>query len=59
MHPRSALLAAVILCHSLPAAAGAVEFRKIAHEYYQWRDAAYPVATSAAGDHRIDARLTD
>jgi len=31
----------------------------LAHEYYQWRDAAYPVATSAAGDHRADDRLTD
>jgi uncharacterized protein (DUF885 family) len=59
MHRHSALLATVILCHSLPAAAGPVEFRKVAHEYYQWRDAAYPVATSAAGDHRFDARLTD
>jgi uncharacterized protein (DUF885 family) len=59
MHRRSGLLATVILCHSLPAAAGPVEFRTVAHEYYQWRDAAYPVATSAAGDHRFDARLTD
>jgi uncharacterized protein (DUF885 family) len=59
MHPRSALLATVILCHSLPAAAGPAEFRKLAHEYYQWRDASYPVATSAAGDHRFDTRLTD
>jgi hypothetical protein len=59
MHPSSALLATVILFHSLQAAAGATEFRKVAHEYYQWRDAAYPVATSAAGDHRFDARLTD
>jgi uncharacterized protein (DUF885 family) len=31
----------------------------LAHDYYQWRDAAYPVATSAAGDHRADDRLTD
>ena len=59
MHPRSALLATVILFQSLQAAASPAEFRKLAHEYYQWRDAAYPVATSAAGDHRFDTRLTD
>ena len=58
MHPRS-LLATVILFFSLQAAAGPAEFRKVAHEYYQWRDASYPVATSAAGDHRFDTRLTD
>jgi uncharacterized protein (DUF885 family) len=31
----------------------------MAHEYYQWRDAAYPVATSSAGNHSFDTRLTD
>ncbi len=59
MRPRSALLATIILCQSLQAAASPAEFRKLAHEYYQWRDASYPVATSAAGDHRLDTRLTD
>jgi uncharacterized protein (DUF885 family) len=59
MRPRSALLATIILCQSLQAAASPAEFRKLAHEYYQWRDASYPVATSAAGDHRFDTRLTD
>ena len=59
MRPRSALLATIILFQSLQAAASPTEFRKLAHEYYQWRDAAYPVATSAAGDHRLDTRLTD
>jgi uncharacterized protein (DUF885 family) len=59
MCPRSALLASVILFQSLQAAATPAEFHKLAHEYYQWRDTAYPVATSAAGDHRHDARLTD
>ena len=59
MRPRSALLAAIILLPSLQAAASPAEFRKLAHEYYQWRDASYPVATSAAGDHRFDTRLTE
>jgi uncharacterized protein (DUF885 family) len=59
MRPRSALLATIILFQSLQAAASPAEFRKLAHEYYQWRDASYPVATSAAGDHRLDTRLTD
>jgi uncharacterized protein (DUF885 family) len=59
MDPRFALLATLALFSPLQAAAGPAEFRRIAHEYYQWRDAAYPVATSAAGDHRFDTRLTD
>src|SRR5580704_12936322 len=33
--------------------------RQFAHDYYQWRDAAYPVATSGLGDHRFDTKLTD
>src|SRR4029077_10844306 len=41
------------------AGASPAEFRKLAHEYYQWRDASYPVATSAGGAHRLDTRLTD
>jgi uncharacterized protein (DUF885 family) len=53
------LLAAVLLLISRQAAADPTEFRKVAHEYYQWRDAAYPVATSDQGDHRFDSRLTD
>jgi uncharacterized protein (DUF885 family) len=59
MHPIAPLLASAILLCPLPAAAGPVDFRQVAHEYYQWRDASYPVATSAAGEHRYDARLTD
>ena len=31
----------------------------LAHDYYKWRDDSYPVATSSAGDHRLDQRLTD
>ena len=59
MHLRFALLTAVVLLYPLQAAAGPAEFRRIAHEYYQWHDAAYPVATSSAGDHHLDDRLTD
>src|SRR5258706_5520029 len=59
MHLRLTLLTAVVLLYPLQAAAGPAEFRRIAHEYYQWHDAAYPVATSAAGDHHLDNRLTD
>jgi uncharacterized protein (DUF885 family) len=59
MRPRSALFATIILFGSHQAAASPAEFRELAHEYYQWRDASYPVATSAAGDHRYDSRLTD
>src|SRR5215213_7803016 len=55
----SLLFAAFIALTSLTATADPASLRKMAHEYYQWRDAAYPVATSAAGDHRLDDRLTD
>jgi uncharacterized protein (DUF885 family) len=44
---------------ALNAAADPAELRKLAHDYYQWRDAAYPTATSGQGDHRYDGRLTD
>jgi uncharacterized protein (DUF885 family) len=56
---QSALFALMALLCSFAAAADPAELRTLAHEYYQWRDAAYPVATSAAGDHRFDDRLTD
>jgi uncharacterized protein (DUF885 family) len=51
--------AGIIALISLAAAADPAELRKVAHEYYQWRDNAYPVATSGMGDHRLDDRLTD
>jgi uncharacterized protein (DUF885 family) len=35
------------------------DLRKLSHDYYRWRDDAYPVATSSSGDHRADDRLTD
>jgi uncharacterized protein (DUF885 family) len=51
--------AGIIAFTSLAATADPAELRKLAHEYYQWRDNAYPVATSGMGDHRLDDRLTD
>ena len=33
--------------------------RKTAHDYYEWSDREYPVATSDAGKHTWDDRLTD
>lgn len=53
------LVAAAAALYALSAAADPAELRKLAHEYYQWRDAANPVQTSAQGDHRYDDRLTD
>ena len=41
------------------AQAAPADLRKIAHAYYVWRDAAYPVSTSFLGDHRLDDKLTD
>jgi uncharacterized protein (DUF885 family) len=58
-HPNRLLLAAFITLLSLQATAGPGELRALAHQYYEWRDAAYPVATSGAGEHRFDSRLTD
>jgi uncharacterized protein (DUF885 family) len=41
------------------AGADPAELRKLAHDYYEWRDATYPVVTGAQGDHRFDDRLTE
>ncbi|HWW21707.1 MAG TPA: DUF885 domain-containing protein [Steroidobacteraceae bacterium] len=49
----------ILSISSFSVAADPADLRKIAHDYYQWRDAAYPVATSGLGDHRFDSRLTD
>jgi uncharacterized protein (DUF885 family) len=52
----------LIVCAPLAvanAAADPTELRKLAHEYYTWRDADSPVITSGQGDHRYDDRLTD
>jgi uncharacterized protein (DUF885 family) len=55
----SVLLAACAALLAANATADPAELRKLAHDYYQWRDAAYPVVTSAQGEHRYDHRLTD
>jgi uncharacterized protein (DUF885 family) len=55
---RLCLAACLVLFASL-AMADPAEFRSLAHEYYLWRDAAYPVASSNNGEHRFDSRLTD
>jgi len=57
--PNDTLLAVCIALWSLQATAGPAELRTLAHQYYEWRDEAYPVATSSAGEHRFDSRLTD
>jgi uncharacterized protein (DUF885 family) len=46
-----------LACARVVAAPPALE--QLAHGYYQWRDAQYPVVTSNSGDHRFDDRLTD
>jgi uncharacterized protein (DUF885 family) len=58
-HPNRLLLAAFASLLSLQANAGPGELPELAHQYYEWRDAANPVATSSAGEHRFDSRLTD
>ncbi|HKQ12022.1 MAG TPA: DUF885 domain-containing protein [Steroidobacteraceae bacterium] len=59
--PRIASLLVVTGVALWTSSAGAdpAELRKLAHDYYQWRDAAYPVVTSEQGGHRFDDRLTD
>ena len=52
-------LAVIFLLCAGHVAASPADLRATAHEYYQWRDAAYPVATSDQGQHRYDSRLTD
>jgi uncharacterized protein (DUF885 family) len=56
---RHLIPAAALMVSSLPALADPAGLRAVAHRYYDWRDAAYPVATSSAGEHRFDSELTD
>jgi uncharacterized protein (DUF885 family) len=53
------ILACAMLLVSLDVAASPADLVKVAHDYYQWRDAAYPVATSGLGDHRYDSQLAN
>src|SRR5258707_12585854 len=39
--------------------AAAADLRKLADDYYNWRTQSYPVASSDAGLHTWDAKLTD
>jgi len=59
MYPNRVALAALMTLLPLQVEAGPSELRDLAHQYYEWRDEAYPVATSGAGEHRFDSRLTD
>ncbi len=52
------MLTLLVAAFSLPAVADA-DLRTLAHQYYGWHDAAYPVESSAAGEHHFDDRLTD
>jgi uncharacterized protein (DUF885 family) len=56
---RHLIPAAALMVSSPPALADPAGLRAVAHRYYDWRDAAYPVATSSAGEHRFDSELTD
>ena len=56
------LAALILACCSLPAVAsadGPADLRRVASEYYRWRNEQYPVASSDQGLHTWDSRLTD
>ena len=56
------LAALILACCSLPAVASAespADLRRVASEYYRWRNERYPVASSDQGLHTWDSRLTD
>lgn len=56
---RRLTLAGALALFGLQVHADPADLRVMAHDYYQWRDTSYPVATSGAGNHAFDARLTD
>jgi uncharacterized protein (DUF885 family) len=58
-HALRLTLAACLALFALAAMADPAELRARAHEYYLWRDAAYPVTSSSSGEHRFDSRLAD
>src|SRR5262245_9707270 len=51
--------AVVAALWALSAGADPAELRKLAHEYYEWRDESLPVVTSGRGEHKYDDRITD
>jgi uncharacterized protein (DUF885 family) len=57
--PARPSLAVALLFGAAQVVASPADLRATAHAYYEWRDAAYPVATSDQGEHRYDDRLTD
>jgi len=59
LSPLQLLLGFALGLLAIGAAADPTELRNTAHDYYAWRDAAYPVSTSGLGDHRFDSRLAD
>src|SRR5438445_12259648 len=50
-----------LMPHAVKAQAGAspAELRRLADDYYNWRNQNYPVASSDAGLHTWDSKLTD
>ena len=60
-HALRCFVVAAALLTSIDAAAAAdpAEMRRIAHEFYQWRDATNPTSTSSQGDHQYDDKLAD
>jgi len=62
LSPRNACVVLLVVGAVLAmsnASADPAALRKLAHEYYEWRDADNPVITSGQGGHRYDDRLTD
>jgi len=53
------VLTTAITLWSATAGADPAEMRKLANDWYEWRDAIFPVAASSQGKHRYDDRLTD
>ncbi|MEP6508875.1 MAG: hypothetical protein ABJC63_11670, partial [Gemmatimonadales bacterium] len=49
----------VLACPVAVSAQSPASLRTLAHDYYAWRDAAYPVASSDKGKHNWDNQLTD
>ena len=59
MRATAVLLSLAAFLPALANASSPSDLRKTATEYYRWKDEAYPVASSDAGLHTWDERLTD
>src|SRR2546421_13098063 len=53
------VFAATIAAMTVPAQTSPAMLRRIAIDYYDWRNRNYPVASSDAGLHTWDSKLTD